>query len=124
MTQKITREIRLQKWLEDIKSFKESGLSQNQWCEINDISKSTFRYRCQIVEKEITQRQLSNINANEVQQSEFVQVPIEKYQEQVTLEEKPSNDNIVIELSRAKITMPISISPKQISALLQAVSNV
>ena len=120
MTRKITKEIRLQRWLEDLQSFKESGLPENKWCEINGIKNSTFRYRCRIVENEILQRQITNTTPS----TEIVQVPIEKIQDDILPEDHFASDNIVVELSSAKITMPSSVSPEQISALLQAVSNV
>ena len=124
MTRKITKEIRLQRWIEDLQSFKESGLAQNKWCEINGINESTFRYRCQIVENEILQRQLTNTGVKTTQNTEFVQVPIEKYQDNAPLEDQPSADNIVIELSSARITMPVTVSTEQINAILQVVPNV
>lgn len=50
------REARLAEWATSIQDWKESGLTQKQWCEKNNIRLSTLRYRIGVLNREASKR--------------------------------------------------------------------
>ena len=116
MDKTLAREMRLNKWAADLQDAEASGLGHREWCRMNNISYSTFKYRVRIVNMELNNRK-SDSNAI-VTSTQFSEVPASIYQEDTT-PDKTDSGLISIELCNAKITFPVCTTPEQIKTVLE-----
>lgn len=120
MEKTLAREMRLIKWATDLQEAEASGLSHKQWCQLNNISYSTFKYRVNMVNLELKQRKETSDTVALVPQ--FAEVPASSYHEPKAVE--VSDDNLIyVELNNAKIKFPVSSTLEQMKVVLEVLTN-
>ena len=115
MDKTLAKEMRLNK-----RDAEASCLGHREWCRMNDISYSTFKYRVRVVNMELNNRR-SDSNAITTS-TQFSEAPAALYKED-TLPDKTDSNLISIELCNAKITFPACTTPKQIKAVLELMTH-
>lgn len=93
----VKRELRLNKWAEQIKSQQSSGLTVQKWCAENGISVKTYYYRLRKVREQYIKDSPSIVP---------VSVP------------RPS-ENIRIEKNGLQISLPADVSTELLTALVR-----
>ena len=120
MEKTLAREMKLNKWAADLQDAEASGLGHREWCRMNNICYSTFKYRVRMVNMELKNRR-SDSNAI-VTSTQFSEIPAALYQEDTTSHKTDSN-LISIELCNAKITFPVCTTSEQIKAVLEVMTH-
>lgn len=116
MDKTLAKEMRLNKWAADLQDAEASGLGHREWCRMNNISYSTFKYRVRVVNLELNNRK--NESNAIVSGAQFVEVPAVSYQAERSSHKADSN-LISVELGTARINLPVCATPEQMKTVLE-----
>lgn len=119
MDRSLAREMRLIKWAADLQDADASGLGHRQWCELNNISYSTFKYRVRMLNQELSDRKEASEETALV--PKFTEIPVEPFKDSRISEH--TDDLIYVELPNVKIKFPVSSTPEQMKTVLEALTN-
>ncbi len=118
----------LKKWALELKDWKESGLTQLQWCALSGRNIHTFKAHIKEVKKELKRREktagiaeVSNeLAIGAEKQPVFAELIIK---EELT-ESKFSSVDIIVELAHAKVSITKAAEKEHIRTVLEVLRNV
>ena len=107
------------KWAEDYQAYKESNLTQAEWCDLHGINVNTFRYR---------RSKLKAIAGEQAQVQEktpvFAAIPESVMHSAVREKRDHTSECIVLESGEKKITIPAGTDYATIELIMGAFLNV
>lgn len=116
----VVKQARLSEWAEDVKDWKKSGLTQQEWCKNHDISINTFRYRMRALKQAISEKQ------NEQNAMPVTFVPVKTTPQE--LAPLPSGNgeccSLTIEISGAKINIGSNADMQQLKNVIEVLRYV
>lgn len=111
----LIKETQFARWAEEVKSWKESGLRQVDWCEEHNINVNTFRYRMRVLKQAIAEKQNEQISSPVT----FMPLP-EPVSSKFPVSLNDNRDNgLVIEISGVKIAVGNSTDMNQLKNVLE-----
>ena len=117
-------QMNIQKWLDIIHCCRDSGLSNRQWCEENDVELKSYYYWLSKIRKLAIENITRKPHASSVTASTAV-IPSQTTFAEISIEKKLSHkaDAIAIHIGNAFIEIPVDAPDSLIQSVILAVSK-
>lgn len=122
-----TQRVKTQRWLQLIHECRESGLTNRQWCEQNDISLKSYYYWLAKLRKlavDDLPRKDYGVRTPHIPEPVFAQVTVpESKAASVPISTSVCPGNILIHLSSSVIELPTDVPEHLLISVIKAVSG-
>lgn len=123
----INKQLKLNKWAQDMSDQMSSNLSRKQWCEIKGIPTSTYDYRCKVVKLALEEKmkETSDANAPIVASNNIEPVQSEPTFAKVNLQAPTIvSSGICIKLANAEVSIAPDTPTEHIHMVMEALAYV
>ncbi len=112
------RASRLAQWALDVQEWKDSGLTQRQWCAVKEIKLTTFRYRIRMLNAEATRRKAESMTG-----TTFSAVPMVLEQDVSKACPPEHADAIILEVADVKVQVTPGADLSQLKKILEVIKS-